>query len=409
MTNELKPLPYHLKLRDYLKANEPESWRWFSSAESLADYTESLRLDLLKHTYRLDTQTHSDIYETADETKRALCLDIPVTLYQSQQGQQLNAALFYIPGEAHIVFEGQILSLMEKPELKSVIAHELSHYRLWQEDAGEFLVAHRMISAIACDARAHQTYMQSARWYNLYTEIYADRGALLATSDKNSVVSSLIKIQTGLSRVSAESYVLQADEIFSKTKVKTEELTHPEAFIRARAIELWSNDTGGADPETKRMIEGSLTMNELDVLGQQRLTEITKKLIGSFLRPSWFQTDLVLGHARFFFDDLPSEPAVALESMDIDEIEGCDTHLRQYLAYVILDFATVDTQLERAPVAAALKFAGQIGIGKIFEEVLTKELKIGKKEIDNLKNTADEILKAAEEQAAKHGREADVS
>src|SRR5205814_5452318 len=52
----LEPLPYHIELRDYLKSEERELWNWFASAQAKADYTENLRLELLKSTYRLDAQ-----------------------------------------------------------------------------------------------------------------------------------------------------------------------------------------------------------------------------------------------------------------------------------------------------------------------------------------------------------------
>ena len=58
----LRPLPYHSELRDYLKQHERELWHWFASAKAKADYTENLRLELLKTTYRLDTTSHPDLF-----------------------------------------------------------------------------------------------------------------------------------------------------------------------------------------------------------------------------------------------------------------------------------------------------------------------------------------------------------
>src|SRR5690349_14560233 len=44
----LNPLPYHQAMVDYLRSQEPELWKWFSSAQSKAQYTDSLRFALLK-------------------------------------------------------------------------------------------------------------------------------------------------------------------------------------------------------------------------------------------------------------------------------------------------------------------------------------------------------------------------
>src|SRR6266581_8859243 len=94
----LEPLPYHVELRDYLKSHERELWNWFASAQAKADYTENLRMELLKSTYRLDADAHPQLYQSVDEAKAGLRLDMPVTLYQAQNSPQLNALLFHIPG-----------------------------------------------------------------------------------------------------------------------------------------------------------------------------------------------------------------------------------------------------------------------------------------------------------------------
>src|SRR4051794_37505830 len=119
----LEPLPYHRDLRDYLKTCERELWNWFASAQAKADYTDHLRLELLKATYRLDPQSHPELYRGATEARERLQLDIPVTIYQAQNSSQANAALYYIPGEGHLVFFGPLLSLLGPEELKSVIGH----------------------------------------------------------------------------------------------------------------------------------------------------------------------------------------------------------------------------------------------------------------------------------------------
>ena len=299
----LEPLPYHIELRDYLKSEERELWNWFASAKAKADYTENLRLDLLKSTYRLDLDGHPDLHQSLNEAKARLQLDIPVTLYQAQNSLQLNAALFFIPGQGHIVFSGPMLTLLNADEIKSVIGHELAHYHLWERDGGDFHIADRLVQAVASDPRAAASHEQTARRYQLYTEIFADRGSLCVTRDVNPVVAGLVKIQTGLSQVSPASYLKQAEEIFDKGKVASEELTHPEAFIRARALTLWQDERQNATAHIQEMIEGAAAFEELDLIGQKRLARATRQLVENLLRPKWFQTPATLGHAKLFFDD----------------------------------------------------------------------------------------------------------
>ena len=128
LEHNLEPLPYHLELRDYLRSRERELWNWFASARAQADYTENLRLELLKSTYRLDADAHRELHQGVAEAKARLGLDIPITVYQAQNTPHPNAALYFIPGEGHIVFSGPVLALLNADELNSVIGHELAHY-----------------------------------------------------------------------------------------------------------------------------------------------------------------------------------------------------------------------------------------------------------------------------------------
>jgi len=392
---KLEPLPYHVELRDYLKSRERELWNWFASAQARADYTEHLRLELLKSTYRLDADGHPELYASLAEAKARLELDIPVTLYQAQNTPHLNAALFFIPGEGHVVFSGPMLSLLNPEEIKSVIGHELAHYQLWRQDGGEFHIADRLIETVANDPRASSSHEQTARRYRLYTEIFADRGSLCVTGDLNPVVAGLVKIQTGLAQVSAPGYLKQAEEIFAHTKAATEGLSHPEAFIRARALALWQQQGESAASDIASMIEGESVLDELDLIGQARLTRSTRLLLEHFLHPKWFQTPAVLGHAKLFFDDFrPAAKRVA-----VDECSGLnfsDPKLREYVCYLLLDFVTADPELDEMPLAAALDLSRRLDIEAPFEKLAARELKMKVRDVRRIKEQAVEMLAKAE-------------
>ena len=384
------PLPYHVQLRDYLKERESALWNWFSSAQAKMEYTESLRLELLKSTYRLDATSHPELYRAADEAKAGMKLEIPVTIYQAHQVSDLNAALFYIPGEGHVVLSGPALSLLGHDELKAVLGHELAHYRLWQADGGELLVADRMLQAVAQDIRAEASHVQSARWFQLYTEIYADRGSLLACGKIDAAVAALVKMMTGLQQVSGASYLKQAEEVFQKSRVATTGLSHPEAFIRARALQLWAEEQPQTDEQIREMIEGVAGLDDLDLIGQRKLSATTREFLEAFLEPYWFQTDTVLAHAKMFFDDFKAKKGTTFER------KISQASLKDYFCFLMLDFAAVDPELDQLPLAAAFQWSKRLGIEAEFEELAVKELKLKARTLSKLKSEAEEMLAKAE-------------
>ena len=388
--SSLRGLPYHVALAEYLQSEEPETWAWFDSAQSQADYAEALRLDLLKQTYRLEPAVHPALFAALAEAKAALGLEVPVTIYQSQQRQELNASLYFLPGEAHIVFQGPVLQLLDAGELRALLGHELAHYRLWTEPDRRFFLTDRIAHAFAADARAEPSHVESARLLRLYTEIFADRGALRVTADPAPVISCLVKMSTGLSHVDAASYIRQADEVFAKSKARTDELSHPEAFIRTRALVLWAENAPAADAEIARMIEGETSLNQLDLVGQSRMTALTLRWVKLFLRPAWFRTDAVRGQVRLLFPDFDFAPEGFQDEELLATLREASPSARDYFCYLLLDFAVVDPELEQEPLRAAFLLASRLGWDERLEMLVVKELKLKKREAQRLRAEARE-------------------
>jgi Peptidase family M48 len=393
--SRLHPLPYHSRIVEYLKREETDLWNWFSSNKVRQEHVDAVRLDLLKSTYRLEPATQPKLYELAQGVLDKLQLKIPITFYQATKTSGLNAALAYLPGEAHVILVGSILSTLLEPEIKAMLGHELAHFALFDGWNGELLVASEMLEALNNDAAAHSCYRETARLFRLYTEVLADRGAYAATQDPMVPISNLVKLETGLTEVSAESYLRQAEEILSKGPVKANHQTHPETFIRAKAIKLFAEKGASADQEIQKLIEGTPALNELDLLGQQEVAGTTRKLLNHFLAPHWFQTESVLAHARTFFPDFTPASSAALESATVEAIQKSDPSLQEYFGYILLDFVAVDRQLEETPLAAALLLCEQLGMGSTFGQMAIQELALTKKRFSTIEREASKILQRA--------------
>lgn len=382
------PLPFHDALASYLQKEEPETWAWFASAQAQSDYAESLRLDLLKKTYRLEAQAYPELFVALSEATTKLGLEVPATLYQSQSNRESNAALCYLPGEAHVVFEGSLLQSLNPQELRALLGHELAHYRLWSEQGQRYLIADRIIQAMAGDSRAEPSQVETARLMRLYTEIYADRGSFLVTGEAAPAIACLLKTSTGLSQVDVDSYLRQADEIFSKSKVRTEGLSHPESFIRARALSLWAAGTADVESEITRMIEGPLALDRLDLLGQARLTDRTRRWLQLHLRAPWFQTEPVRAHARLFFEDFVFPSQTHEDDSLLVELREAENDVRDYFCYTLLDFAVADPELEEEPLKAAFALAHLLDWDDRLEALTIKELKYKKRDAQRLHTEA---------------------
>jgi hypothetical protein len=379
-TTLLEPIPYHTELRNFLKEHESELWTWLASADAQAGYAAELRLDLLKSTYRLDPAVHVSLYEQAEKAKCALNLDIPVTIYQAQQTIGLNASLYYLPGEGHVVLTGNVLQLLKEDEILSVLAHELAHYHLWQCEGGEFHVMDRLVRTLAQNPRSTPSHLYTAKNAQLYTEIYCDRASWMATGDVSSMIRGLVKLQTGMADVHAESYLKQAEEVFQHKPGASEGSSHPETYIRAQALSLWVQDPVTAEEQIVAMIEGAKTVDELDLLGQKQMTRITHTLITDLLQPAWFQTSPILAHAGLFFPDftVTGSPSISIPAFPHD------AKTQEYLNYVLLDFAVMDPELEKEPLKQAIRIARRWDLEESFAKLAQKELKLKAKEWEKL-------------------------
>jgi hypothetical protein len=384
---ELAPLPYLRDIVAYLREEEPRLWSWFASQRFEEQRVAAVRLDLLKATVRLDRETHAGVYAAADEVADRLAVAAPITLYQAG-GEGSNAALFYLPGEVHVVLQGPVTAVLDAAELRALLGHEIGHHRLFREDEGAYRVADQLLSSMASDARAEPSHQRTAHLYRMYVEAYADRAALAVTGAVDPVITCLVKVETGLKVASAGAYLAQADEIFSAADPATEGITHPETFMRARALALWARAEPGADDELRRMLHGPLAIETLDLLGQRELTGLTRAVIGGVLAEPWMRTEPVLAHARLYFPepDLTS-PAVS--------IGDADPSVRDYVCYLLLDFAAADPTLEDVPLAHVLRLAEQMGLRDRLEELAHRELRITKKALTALRQSGADILARA--------------
>jgi len=100
-------------------------------------------------------------------------------------------------------------------------------------------------------------------------------------------------------------------------------------------------------------------------------------MIDLLVEPEWMQTDLMLGHARVFFDDYKPPSGGHRDDSLPDDLRTTDKPLIDYYCYVLLDFVTIDRELEEGSLAAALVLAESLELKQRLMEIARKELRLG--------------------------------
>lgn len=377
-------LPYHKRTVEYLKQQLP-IWAFFANHQQREEQLKQFKTDLLKNTYKFDEVTEASLYEKAHRAKEKLGLTLPIYLYQAQHSEDMNASIVYLQNAAHIVFSGQILQHLNDDELQAIIAHELTHVQLYTQLDGEVEIADRIITTIANHTGSTPAHYETARLFRLYTEIFCDRGAYQVTGNYGPIISSLVKIATGLKTVNSESYIKQAEEIFSiDSHTRATGISHPENFIRARAISLWHSTGNAADQIIQQMIEGPTSIDELDVFRQQQISETTRRLILLLLHPQWMRTAVTISLSKQYFGHIEAGEEVDKIRL-AEKTETLQSNLQDYLAYVLYDFATADRTLEDGPLGYSFYLADELKIDKAFANAVKKERKLTDKKTNILK------------------------
>lgn len=382
----LTPLRYHRRVLDYLRGQEPEVWRWASERITGDEQREALRAALLRDTYRIGRAAHADLHASLDTAMARLGIAAPATLYQSP-GQEMNAALHYVPGEVHIVVQGPLFERLEPDELLAVLGHELAHYLLWSQDEGSLLVADRILHDAVASGQATPSQRETWRRLALHTELFADRGGAVAAGGVAPAVAALVKIQTGIKSVDAAAYLRQAAEIESRDGGASAACSHPETFLRARALALWWEDAPEIEDWLDARLLGALALERLDLPGQLRLQAVTRGFLAHYLARylagGGFASEAVLAQLRQLFPDWRAdEPALAPDAIRADL---ADDGVRAYLNALMLDLALRDPDLQEAALLCAGRVAGELGSLDALTVNLRRDAGFGKRELDRFK------------------------
>ncbi len=382
------PFQFQSQLKDYFKAKE-NIWSFFSSYKIEETEYENFKTDILKNCYRLGKDLHPKFHQIIDEIKTTFKLEKEVILYQEQNNTQNNAVVYYLNNEVHIVLTGSLLQVLQLEELKVILAHELSHVVLYNIENGDYQCTERIISAITDDIRSPLSYFETARLFSLYTELFCDYGAYLVCQDRDLVISTLIKVHTGLKNVFASEYLEQINEIFEKDKSRSIQESHPEMYFRAKSLELLCNDFEKGKIDIAPLIEGKPKISELDVFSQKKWQQETLNFIQLILSPAFMHSALTNNLAKSYFNEfIQSEIDTQKFNQLKSKIEMATNSMKDYFSFILLDFTMVDQEIYEMALIWTLELSEYLGLKDNFSKIVKKELQLSELRFKDLYKNA---------------------
>jgi Peptidase family M48 len=376
----LEPLAYQHDVITYLQSEERHAWEWFASG-ALKPEVGDVRDTMLRDTYRLETVGHPLVFEACQTAMGRLGIEAPVTLYQANDGS-MNASLVYVPGEIHLVFFGPILEKLNQAELLALMGHELSHFLLWSMGGGQHYRASRVFDHALSYPDAKPSHRETARLLSLHTELFADRGAAIAAGEPGPAIAVLVKVMTGLTNVDPEAYLRQAQEVETKAD-KSQGLSHPEIYLRARALQLWWEDDPERDAWLEKRLQGPLSIEALDLMGQAKLSRMTRAFLARMMVEIEDCSDEIITQVRAVFPDFGRQEEALIDLAEIG-VERIDDATRDYFVALMFDLAMADSDATEAVMLAAAKTAAEIGATERLTSALRRDIKWTKARTDRL-------------------------
>ena len=216
------------------------------------------------------------------------------------------------------------------------------------------------------------------------------------SGNRDAVISSLIKVSTGVRSVNPLSYLEQTEEMLEKGSEGSGELTHPELHIRAKALDLLSGDFPDLEALTA-LVRGPLDATRLDLPGQHDLSNVTRRLVDAVLAPDFMRGEYAVNLAQALFRGLRDAGrwSRSRSGQARGENRALAKSCHEVFAFVLFDFATADPDGGDFVLTWTLDVAERLGLYGVYEPLVRKELKRRKTDIAKLMRAAQATREAS--------------
>ena len=112
---------------------------------------------------------------------------------------------------------------------------------------------------------------------------------------------------------------------------------------------------------------------------KQVVFDVTKELIAIILKPKWTQSDYCIALYKQYFKNFDKKSDVFIDEVFKLKIANSKKNLKEYYAYVMLDFALCDPDLKDGFVGHILDISEQLELEDSLKTILKKELNLTEK------------------------------
>lgn len=371
---QLEPFAYHLAVADRLEQTEPDLWRWFLSEHNASRYLELTNADLQQRTSRLQRRGASEArYALAETAAQRLGVFAPVALYRlTDEMAPCCAFLTFKPDEIAIVFAGGLLErATDEAEALATLGRGVARFHLYGAREGRIHVAEQLLLWLSRQDGCPPEIVETSRRFALLLEAWCDLGGYSASGDRVAAVRACLSSVPGTSAEDANTCLDVAD---AETGESGSERPHTSSEPLARGVALAraiKSDGSVSTEIAERLVHGPLDLGTLDLLGQDTLRDLTRAIAGRFMSAPGGRTPRVLAHVQ----DLLGETHGAATDAVTLPAQPLGPSVIDYLAFLLLDLATVEGVRLRDMIAIAAGVADDIGIGVRFRELARQELR----------------------------------
>lgn len=387
----------------HLESEYPGVWE-----EQLAAFQSGLfdnaRMQLLTSATRIEpgdpeSGSEAGLYAHIEELLPLLIpesTDLPVALYRSHQPEAPFTQLVFVPGELHLVINAQSDAqkhLLDK-HARQFLAVEVGAFARMSVDQGRTAVARLVLTSLLTQTSQDEVVRRSIQNFHRSLAIWCDQHVARTLEDAplhRAFLFDLYRSEIENPGITEGTIIKDLSTITSSQDPGSIPASGSRILAATTNLSGEMIDQSSDALCDSPFLQPPLQLSGIDLLQRRDLGLLTIQFLDEFLKPSWLQTPLIRswrGEFRVGSNDLTPGTGIPWPEVLSDE-------LRTYFCSLLLDAATFDPEISEAALAASFLFAESRGLSESLRQMVSNDLKLGKRARQKIEDNASSIVEAA--------------